>query len=64
MKTVEEEFLLKKIEHYEEQELANLEADLNHLAKRSQQHKELFESIYFLVQDGYKYRELQKGNNC
>jgi hypothetical protein len=59
-KTVEEQFLLNKIEECEENQYKYLEADMNKLAGKWNDKMHLYQNIYNLVQDGYKYRDLCK----
>ena len=62
MKTIEEQYLLNKIEEANKKKIEYLEVDRNKEASKWEDKELLLVSIYSLVQDGYKYRK-QKENN-
>lgn len=62
MKTIEEQYLLNKIEEANKKKIEYLEVDKNKQAEKWENIELLYVSIYSLVQDGYKYRK-QKENN-
>ncbi len=60
MKTVEEQFLINKINEANKKKMEYLEADRNKEAEKWENIELLYVSIYSLVQDGYKYRKEKK----
>lgn len=56
MKSVEEEFILKEIEKLDKRRIEYLEADRNALAETYELKLNIWNNIYNLVEDGYKYR--------
>lgn len=56
MKTIEEQFLLNKIEEARKKKIEYLEVDKNKEANKWEDIEYLFVSIYSLVEDGYKFR--------
>lgn len=63
MKTIEEQYLLNKIEEATKKKIEYLEADRNKEANKWEDKELLLVSIYSLIEDGYKYRNLNKKNN-
>lgn len=57
MRTVEEQLLLNEIEKLEKKETELLEVDENNKAEKAREKRRIWESIYFLIEDGYEYRE-------
>lgn len=57
-KSIEESFILDKIEKLEKKELEYKEVDRNDRAERISEEKQLYINIYNLIEDGYKYRDL------
>lgn len=57
-KSIEESFILDKIEKLEKKELEYKEADRNDRAEKISEEKQLYINIYNLIEDGYKYRDL------
>jgi hypothetical protein len=60
MKTVEEQFLINKINEANKKKIEYLEADRNKEAEKWENIELLYVSIYGLIEDGYKYREEKK----
>ena len=60
MKTMEEQYLLTKIEEATKKKIEYLEADKNKEANKWEDKEFLLVSIYSLIEDGYKYRNLNK----
>lgn len=60
MKTIEEQYLLNKIEEATKKKIEYLEADKNKEANKWEDKEFLLVSIYSLIEDGYKYRNLNK----
>lgn len=60
MKTIEEQYLLTKIEEATKKKIEYLEADKNKEANKWEDKEFLLVSIYSLIEDGYKYRNLNK----
>ena len=59
MKTIEEMFILEKIDSLEKKRIEYLEVDNNKIAKQYENKIEIWNNIYNLIEDGYKYRELK-----
>lgn len=57
-KSIEESFILDKIEKLEKKELEYKEADRNDRTEKISEEKQLYINIYNLIEDGYKYRDL------
>ena len=57
-KSIEESFILDKIEKFEKKELEYKEVDRDDRAERISEEKQLYINIYNLIEDGYKYRDL------
>lgn len=57
-KSIEESFILDKIEKLEKKELEYKEVDRNDRAEKISEEKQLYINIYNLIEDGYKYRDL------
>lgn len=57
-KSIEESFILDKIEKLEKKELEYREVDRNDRAEKISEEKQLYINIYNLIEDGYKYRDL------
>lgn len=57
-KSIEESFILDKIEKLEKKELEYKEVDRDDRAERISEEKQLYINIYNLIEDGYKYRDL------
>ena len=57
MKTIEEQFLLNKIEEARKKKIEYLEVDRNKDANKWEDIELLFVSIYSLIEDGYKFRK-------
>lgn len=55
-KSIEEFFILDKIEKLEKKELEYKEVDR---AERISEEKQLYINIYNLIEDGYKYRRIK-----
>ena len=60
MKTIEEQYLLNKIEEANKKKIEYLEVDKNKQAEKWENIELLYVSIYSLVQDGYKYRKMKE----
>ncbi len=60
MKTIEEQYLLTQIEEATKKKIEYLEADKNKEANKWEDKEFLLVSIYSLIEDGYKYRNLNK----
>ena len=60
MKTIEEQYLLTKIEEANKKKIEYLEANKNKEANKWEDKEFLLVSIYSLIEDGYKYRNLNK----
>lgn len=56
MKSIEEEFILKEIQKLEKKRIEYLEVDKNNLAHTYELKLDIWNNIYNLVEDGYKYR--------
>lgn len=63
MKTIEEQFLISKIDEANKKKIEYLEVDRNKQANKWENIELLYVSIYSLVKDGYKYRNLRKSIN-
>lgn len=62
MKTVEEQYLLNKIEEASKKKIEYLEADRNKEANKWEDKELLLVNIYSLIEDGYKYRKTKESN--
>lgn len=60
MKTVEEQFIINKVEEASKKKMEYLEADRNKEAEKWENIELLYVSIYGLMIDGYKYRKEKK----
>lgn len=56
MKTIEEQYLLNKIEEASKKKVEYLEVDRNKEASKWENKEILLVSIYSLIEDGYKWR--------
>lgn len=57
-KSIEETFILNKIEKLEKREQEYREVDRNDRAEKISEERQLYINIYNLIEDGYKYRDL------
>ena len=57
-KSIEQTFILNKIEKLEKKEQEYREVDRNDRAEKISEERQLYINIYNLIEDGYKYRDL------
>lgn len=57
MKTIEEQIILNEIDKMDKKITEYLEADKD--AEKYENQRNFWRSVYMLVEDGYKYRELK-----
>lgn len=62
-KTIEESYILNKIEKAEKKKIEYLEADRNSQAVKWELEEEILNKIYRLMEDGYKYRKEKENKN-
>lgn len=60
MKTIEEQYIINKIEEASKKKIEYLEVDRNKEASKWENKELLLVSIYSLIEDGYKYRKLKE----
>ena len=60
MKTIEEQIILNEIDKMDKKITEYLEADLE--VEKYENKRDFWRSVYMLVEDGYKYRELKDKN--
>ena len=63
-KTIEESYILNKIEKASKKKMEYLEADRNNQADKWELEEEILNKIYRLMENGYKYRKEKEKQNA